>query len=186
MRISWFGLISPLLYSAQSEIPPSNLLPNFQPSSDPATFSRRTLLQAAAGFVQLTHEHGRVTPPTPVPDVQLRLQDGSSASLRALTQGRATAVQLMFTECSTTCPIQAAIFQKVQRLIPNMAASRTQLLSLSVDPMTDTPRALSAWLGRFQATPSWNAAAPSAKDGPLLQNFFGGGLTALTPTIQRK
>jgi protein SCO1/2 len=79
----------------------------------------------------------------------------------------------MFTECSTTCPIQAAIFHRVQRLVPDMAGRGIQLLSLSVDPAADTPKALSAWLKHYDAGPSWIAAAPSTQDGPLLQSFFG-------------
>ena len=54
-----------------------------------------------------------------------------------------------------------------------MAAKGMQLLSLSVDPEADTPKALSAWLTHFNAGPAWIAAAPSPQDGPRLQSFFG-------------
>jgi protein SCO1/2 len=142
--------------------------------SAPAVFSRRTFLQAAvATAIPVYSGHGRIKPPAPVPDVQLLCQSGASATLGSLVAGHATAVQLMFTQCTTTCPIQAAIFQRVQRLVPDMSGKGIQLLSLSIDPVSDTPKALSAWLRRFHAGPAWIAAAPSAKDGSLLQEFFG-------------
>jgi protein SCO1/2 len=145
--------------------------------------SRRTFLKTLSAIVPLAaarqvmgeieSDHGRIKPPVPIPDVKLVENSGTETALAAIAQGHATAVQLMFTQCTTTCPIQAAIFQRVQRLIPEMAAKNIQLLSLSVDPEADTPKAMSAWLKRFHAGPNWIGAAPSQKDGPQIQNFFG-------------
>ena len=119
--------------------------------------------------------HGQIKPPAPVPDVNLICQDGSATTLLQLVQGHGTAVQLMFTSCTTTCPIQAAIFGRVQTKIPDMAARKLQLLSLSIDPKSDTPQAMSDWLRRFHAGPTWIAAAPAMADAPQLQGFFGRG-----------
>lgn len=142
-------------------------------SAPPRALSRRTFLQAAVASAPIFNDHGRIKPPVMAPDIPLVRQDGARSALDKLVLGHATAVQLMFTSCSTTCPIQAAIFQRVQKLIPEMAARGIQLLSLSVDPGMDTPQALAAWLKRFHAGPNWIAAAPGAKDGPLVQSFFG-------------
>lgn len=142
-------------------------------AGEPLAFSRRFFLQAAIASVPIYRDHGRIRPPAPVPDVKLVRNDGAATTLGDLASGHATAVQLMFTECSTTCPIQAATFQRVQKMIPGMAAGGMQLLSLSVDPEADTPRALSEWLRRFHAGPEWIAAAPSSKDEPVIQSFFG-------------
>jgi len=141
-----------------------------------ARISRRAFLQAAAavpiaGGVP-TADHGRIRPPLPAPEIELVLNDGARSSLAKLTSGHPTAVQLMFTECTTTCPMQAAIFQRVQRLLPNAAAMGIQLLSLSVNPAADTPAALSAWLRRFHAGPNWIGASASVADTPLVRGFF--------------
>ena len=119
--------------------------------------------------------HGQIKPPAPVPDVNLIRPDGSATTLLRLVQDHGTAVQLMFTSCTTTCPIQAAIFGRVQTKIPDMAERRLQLLSLSIDPKSDTPQAMSDWLRRFRAGPTWIAAAPAMADAPRLQGFFGRG-----------
>jgi len=154
--------------------------------------SRRVFLRsmAAASVVlssRFTHgqsvavtpnsDHGRIKPPAPVPDVPLLRFDGRKTTLAALTLGHATAVQLMFTTCTTTCPIQAAIFQHVQSLLPEMAGRKIQLLSLSVNPEDDNTPALAAWRSRFHAGPQWIAAAPDFVAGPAsnadIQTFFG-------------
>jgi protein SCO1/2 len=99
-------------------------------------------------------------------------------SLAALVKQHATAWQLMFTACRTTCPIQGAIFARLQSLLPDQVARGIQLLSLSVDPATDTPEALAAWLRRFHAHPGWIAAAPRPDDVERIRAFAGRGRSA--------
>jgi protein SCO1 len=124
-------------------------------------------------------DHGRVKPPLPAPDIEIVSQDGSKARLRAVLRGRATALQPMFTACRATCPIQGAIFARVQKLIPDQSARGIQLVSLSVDPRRDTPAALRKWLVGFRAQPGWIAAAPLVEaDGATVRTFTGGGRNA--------
>jgi protein SCO1/2 len=140
------------------------------PNNEP--LSRRSFLQALVA-APIIHGHGRIVPPLPAPDIALLRYDGVATSLLQTVRGHATAVQLMFTSCTTTCPIEAAIFARVQKMLPGMADRGIQLLSLSVDPQSDTPKALSAWRRRFRAGPNWIAAAPAAGSIPLLQGLFG-------------
>ncbi len=143
------------------------------------TFAAASLLPSAClgqskpGAPAFNADHGRIKPPVPVPTVQLLRYDGKKTNLADLTQAHATAVQLMFTTCTTTCPIQAAIFQRVQTLLPAMSANRIQLLSISVNPDDDNPAALSNWRSRFNAGPQWIAAAPAPGDNHIIQSFFG-------------
>ena len=118
---------------------------------------------------------GRINPPRPVPDIPLRCADGASTSLGTQLQGRATALHLIFTQCTTTCPIQGAIFKRVQDLLADQTAHALQLLSLSIDPESDTPEALQQWLVRFRARPGWVAAAPRIEDLAAIRSFFGDG-----------
>ena len=136
------------------------------------SLSRRSFLQAALA-APILHGHGRIAPPVPAPDIAVVRQDGVATTLLPLLRGHATAVQLMFTSCTTTCPIGGAIFERIQKSLPDMADRGIQLLSLSIDPGTDTPAELSAWLRRFHAGPDWIAAAPLATDVPKLTEIFG-------------
>jgi protein SCO1/2 len=124
-------------------------------------------------------DHGRVKPPLPPPDIEVVSQDGAKARLPALLRGRATALHPMFTACRATCPIQGAIFARVQKLLPDQSTRGIQLVSLSVDPVRDTPAALRKWLAEFHARPGWIAAAPSLEaDGATVRTFTGGGRKA--------
>lgn len=137
-------------------------------------------LAPAARAASVAADHGRVDPAVPIPDLPVRRAgDGASASLAALLRGRATALHLMFTGCSSVCPIQGAIFERVQVLLPDQAAHGIQLLSLSIDPLADTPHAMQKWLERFDARDGWIAVAPQFKDVERVLDLFGTGRNGL-------
>lgn len=105
---------------------------------------------------------GAVRPPRALPPLPLVGDDARRSDLTSHLRGRTTALQLMFTGCSATCPIQGALFGAVAPLIAGK--SELQLLSISIDPLSDGPQALRAWLHRFGATAQWRAAAPRVED----------------------
>lgn len=130
---------------------------------------------------------GPIVPPAPVPDARLQLADGTHSSLRNLIAGRSTALQLVFTRCTTTCPMQAAIFQRVQHILAERIQQEVQLISLSIDPEQDSPAALRQWLGQFEARPGWIAAVPDPADLATVLEFFAGSgdtLTSHTTQVQ--
>jgi protein SCO1 len=118
---------------------------------------------------------GRIYPPRPVPDIPIRCADGGSTTLGALLQAKATALHLFFAQCTTTCPIMGAVFERVQKLLPDSAVRSVQLLSLSIDPEADTPESLRKWLEQFHAREGWVAAVPRTKDVAAIRTFFGDG-----------
>jgi protein SCO1/2 len=141
------------------------------PGTDP--LSRRSFVQALLAAAPVIRGHGKINPPVLVPDIPVVRQDAVPTTLLSLLKGHATAVHLMFTSCTTTCPIQAATFQRVQESLPHMADRGIQLLSLSVDPEDDTPKEMSAWLHHYQAGPAWLAAAPATAALARMEEFFG-------------
>ena len=116
---------------------------------------------------------GPVVPARPMPAWPVTTHLGQASTLRALLQGRLTALQLMFTGCSATCPIQGAIFAEAQRRLGSGIAG-AQFVSLSIDPLSDTPAALAAWLKNLGARPGWAAAAPRMADLDALFALLGG------------
>jgi protein SCO1/2 len=120
-------------------------------------------------------DHGRVIPPVPIPDIRVLDADGKYAGLADMVHGRATALHLMFTGCSTVCPIQGAIFAQVQALLPDQRERRIQLLSIGIEPFADTPAAMRAWLRRFDAHAGWTAAVPAIDDLDRVLRLFGRG-----------
>jgi protein SCO1/2 len=118
---------------------------------------------------------GLVKPPIEVPDIAVVSADGVRAPLRDLLRGRVTAIQLMFSKCKSICPIEAATLARVQEaleVVKDDSTDNIQLLSLSIDPATDTPEVLKAWLERFGAQRGWTAASPAEADLGRVRAFF--------------
>ena len=116
---------------------------------------------------------GPVVPARPMPAWPLTTHTGQATTLRALMQGRLTALQLMFTGCSATCPIQGAIFAEAQRQLGTRVAG-SQFVSLSIDPLSDTPKALATWLQNLGAQAGWVAAAPRMAELDALFELLSG------------
>lgn len=156
-------------------------------SANPA--ARRRLLKAAAAFgvspgwlpssAQAHGSFGPVEPALAAPALALQAMQGQRVDFAALLHGRVTAVQLMFTGCSATCPIQGAMFAEAQqRLLRD--DPRLRLLSISIDPLGDDLKAMQGWLARFAAdTSRWNAALPRVQDVDRLLDFLRGRATGI-------
>ena len=119
---------------------------------------------------------GFVNPPLTPPATPVQLHDGKPSSLAALFKGRVTALQLMFTGCSATCPIQGALFASVQEKLATLkpALAQAQLISFSIDPLADGPAELRKWLKGFDAGKQWLGAAPGLKALDPFLDFLQG------------
>ncbi len=139
--------------------------------------ARRRLLAATAAWGLAPRagaaaaETGSVVPRLAPPALALHDEDGGRFVLDARLRGKATAVQLMFTGCSTTCPPQGALFAAVAGAGLHANA---QLLSISIDALGDTPAALARWLGLFGRPAGWHAAVPAPKDADPLADWLKG------------
>lgn len=153
----------------------------------PAPMTRRAWLRGlsalaagAAGLVagasaRAHGELGPVAPPQPLPALALTLHDGRRMALAHLLQGRVTALQLMFTGCSSVCPLQGALFAQAQAQLPAAATALPwQLLSVSIDPLGDDARALAAWRQRHGAGTRWLAGVPALAEADLLLDRLRG------------
>jgi protein SCO1/2 len=142
--------------------------------------SRRALLLGGTSALTLlavsrqSHAHndaGSVNPPVPPPALALTLHDGSNTTLSATLSGKITALQLMFTSCGATCPIQGALFAKAAKNLGDRVKA-AQWLSISIDPSRDDPAALKRWLERFGSHPRWRAGRPDPKRLDALVEFL--------------
>jgi protein SCO1 len=91
-----------------------------------------------------------------IPDVELLDQDGHAVRFYTdLVKGRTVAVNFIFTTCTTICPPLGATFARLQRELGERAGRDVHLVSISVDPATDTPERLKAWGAKFHAAAGW-------------------------------
>ncbi len=90
-----------------------------------------------------------------IPDVTLVNQDGKKVRLREfLPSAKRVIIDFIYSTCTTICPVESANFKNFQeRLGPE--AAKVQLLSISIDPEHDTPKAMKEYLKRFYAKEGW-------------------------------
>jgi len=91
-----------------------------------------------------------------IPDVEVLDQEGNAIHFYSdLIKGKTVAINFIFTNCTTICPPLAATFARVQREMGEKVGKDVHFISISVDPLTDTPERLKAWGAKFKAGPGW-------------------------------
>ena len=91
-----------------------------------------------------------------IPDVPVRDQTGAERRFyRDLVAGKTVAMNFVFTTCTTICPPMGANFGRLRKELGERAGRDLHLISVSVDPVTDTPERLAAWSAQFGAGPGW-------------------------------
>ena len=91
-----------------------------------------------------------------IPDVELIDQDGRRVHFYTdLVKGRTVAINFIFTTCTTICPPLGATFARVERELGERAGRDVRLISVSVDPATDTPERMKEWGAKFKAGAGW-------------------------------
>ena len=116
----------------------------------------------------------RVMSPQPVVgDVPLVDHQGRATSLRqAIDTDVPVLVNFIFTSCTTVCPIMSAGFaQFYEGLGPQR--DHVRLVSISIDPETDTVNALRKYGARYHASESWRFLTGTATASEAAQRAFG-------------
>jgi protein SCO1/2 len=112
--------------------------------------------------------------PLAIPDVALVDQDGRPVHIYSdLIHGKRVAMNFVFTTCTTICPPMGANFERLQGLLGARAGADVRLISVSVDPLTDTPERLKAWGARFHAGPGWTLLTGRQEDVDHLRKSLG-------------
>jgi cytochrome oxidase Cu insertion factor (SCO1/SenC/PrrC family) len=107
--------------------------------------------QREAGSRQATGQ-SRMT----IPDLELYDQDGKKIHFYSdLIKGKVVAINFIFTSCTYICPMQGSSFARLQNALGERLGKDIYLISISSDPVTDTPERLKAWGGKFGAKAGW-------------------------------
>jgi cytochrome oxidase Cu insertion factor (SCO1/SenC/PrrC family) len=109
-----------------------------------------------------------------IPDVEVLDQDGHVRHFYSdLVKGKTVAVNFIFTNCTTICPPLGATFARVQRELGEKAGKDVYFISISVDPLTDTPERLKAWGAKFKAGPGWTFVTGNREEIDRLLRALG-------------
>jgi len=94
--------------------------------------------------------------PAPLKDLSLvdhRAQPLGAAQLA----GHPTLLHFVFTTCSTSCPLQVAELAQVRQALPADVRAKVRFVSVTVDPLQDTPASLAAFAKKLDADrPGWH------------------------------
>jgi protein SCO1/2 len=90
-----------------------------------------------------------------IPDAEVSDQNGNALNFYSdLIKGKVVAINFIFTTCTTICPPLTATFRRVQEDAKAKGLD-VQLISVSVDPVTDTPERMRDFASKFKAEPGW-------------------------------
>lgn len=117
------------------------------------------------------HNYGPVEPVT-LPEIVVTRHDGARLPLRQAMGGGRVAVQFVFTDCQTACPLLGSLFRNVDRAL-GPAGEVVELVSISVNPAADAAAKLAAWRAGFGGSARWVALRPEPGDLAALLKVFG-------------
>ena len=89
-------------------------------------------------------------------DVELLDQDGRTVRFYTdVLKNKVVIINTFFTTCTSICPPLNRNFEKIQEALGDRLGKDAFLISISVDPETDTPTRLKEYGKRFHARPGW-------------------------------
>jgi protein SCO1/2 len=89
-------------------------------------------------------------------DVELLDQDGQKVRFYSdVLKNKIVAINTFFTTCTNICPPMNRNFEKMQDALGDRLGKDVFLVSITVDPETDTPTRLKEYGRRFHARPGW-------------------------------
>ncbi len=89
-------------------------------------------------------------------DVELINQDGEKVRFYSdILKNKVVVINTFFTTCTSICPPMNRNFEKIQEALGDRLGKDVFLVSLTVDPATDTPPRLKDYGRRFHARPGW-------------------------------
>ena len=89
-------------------------------------------------------------------DVELTNQDGKKVRFYSdILKGKTVVVNAFFTTCTSVCPPMNRNMEKIQEALGDRVGRDVFLVSMTVDPETDTPARMKEYAQKFHAGPGW-------------------------------
>jgi protein SCO1 len=109
------------------------------------------------------------------PNVSLTTQDNRTVHFYDdLIKGKIVIIQFMFTNCEELCPMTTPNLVKVQKELQQRGASgQVEIISITVDPVHDTPRVLKEYAKQFHVKPGWRFLTGRKADIDMIRRNLG-------------
>jgi len=90
-------------------------------------------------------------------DLELQDQTGKRVRFKSdVIADRLVAITFTYTTCTTICPILDSILVNLQRKLGARLGKEVFLITVSIDPVNDTPSRLLAYGKKLKAQPGWS------------------------------
>jgi protein SCO1 len=133
---------------------------------------------AQSGHADAAHAgldaQAQLSPPGPAPPLALHNYLGQTVNL-ASYKGKAVLVTFLYTNCPDVCPLITSNLRVALNLMGPAAASKVQIIAVSVDPHGDTPKAVGAFLARHEMTGRMQYLIGSARELGQVWKTWGVG-----------
>ena len=108
------------------------------------------------------------------PNVPLTTQDGKTVRFYDdLLKDKVVAIDLIYTHCKFSCPLETARLAQVQRMLGARVGKDIHFYSITLDPRRDTPEVLKAYAEKFHAGPGWLFLTGKEEDVKVLARKLG-------------
>ncbi|GLK56607.1 protein SCO1/2 [Methylopila capsulata] len=116
-----------------------------------------------------------------VPNVAVIAQDGRSLRFRDdAVRGKIIVLSFIYTACSNICPLVTARLSQLQDSLRDVLGRSVFFVSVSIDPVNDTPEKLAAFAAAFRTDPSWLFLTGDFADINVIRYKLGERTQALT------
>jgi protein SCO1/2 len=108
------------------------------------------------------------------PNVPLTTQDGRTVHFYDdLLKGKIVAIDLIYTHCVDSCPLETARLSQVQKMLGDRVGKDIFFYSITIDPKRDTPEVLKAYADKYHAGPGWLFLTGKNQDIDLISKKLG-------------
>lgn len=107
-------------------------------------------------------------------NLPLITQDGKTVHFYDdVLKGKIVAINLIYTHCEYSCPLETARLAQVQRLLGERMGKDIFFYSITIDPKRDTPEVLKAYAEKFHVGPGWTFLTGKQEDIDLISRRLG-------------
>jgi len=133
---------------AGGQAPGQNSAPQTKVAAPPAPHDHSHMTKAAAEESSPAQKY--------FTDVELLNQDGKKVRFYSdVLKGKTVVVNAFFTTCTSVCPPMNRNMEKIQEVLGDRVGRDVFLVSMTVDPETDTPARIKEYAQKFHAGPGW-------------------------------
>ena len=108
------------------------------------------------------------------PNVELITQNGKKVRFYDdLIKGKVVAIELIYTTCKYSCPLETARLVQLQKLLGYRMGKDVFFYSITIDPEHDTPEVLKEYAEKYHVGPGWLFLTGKEADIKLISRKLG-------------